>query len=460
MAGNDAVIADLLSSLFHRLEREGVQYCVLRDYEGLPQRFRNDVDFLTRPEDCQRFHDILVEVAAAHGWRLVKHVRKFGLWFHYFYPIKDWGEGRFILHVDLFSKVAWWGITYLSADEILQHRVRHGLFFVPSPNHEAATLLLKDFLHVGCIRNRYRGRIQWLIQPDPDILRSCLRTAVGGQVSDFMVDRIRLGQWDDIKSQRRAIQRALAWRSFKRAPLAQMRDFFLFVWERQRQYLAAPKGAFVVVVGPDGSGKTTVIREVMVLLDKLFTRTQRLAFNFHLLPYIDDVRKWLRGRQRKSFGREEISGGPVLTPYPTYRVMASLAYHTIGYLLGYLYLFIARRLGYLVIMERYVYDYFIQPRYQRAPKRLLKIVQAIVPQPDALIYLHGDPQLIHNRKPELPIVEIERQVKILRDLVLRSPNGHIVEIDAPVSVVARRVAHVICRTMESKRESTACDTRV
>ena len=451
MPSNDVVIADILISLFQRLEQEGVEYCVLRDYEGLPHTFRSDVDFLVRPEDRQRFHDIVVEVAAAHGWQLVKHIRKFALWFHYFYPAEHDDGDRFILHIDVFSTLSWWGMTYLSADDLLRERIRYNGFFISRPGDEATMLLLKDFLHVSSFRQRYRGRIQSLIEQDVDMLRTRLRKALGRRLSDFIVENAMLGQWDEIKARRRDVQWALARRSFRQAPLTQTADFLLFLWKRQRQYVI-PTGLFIVVLGSDGSGKTTVIGEVMPLVEKLFTRSRRLAFSFKTLPHISDLRNWIRSRQRKghSVDKESVSDGPLLEPYPPLRALASLAYHTVGYLLGYLYLFVTRRLGHLIVMERYVYDYFVQPRYQRLPKWMIRVVQAIVPRPDAVIYLHGAPQLIHERKPELPVEEVERQQVIFQDLLLQMSNGCVIDVSAPASAVTRQIAHVICRVMEQR----------
>ena len=153
---------------------------------------------------------------------------------------------------------------------------------------------MKDFLHVGCLREKYRARIQTLIEQDADRLQAFLQEAVGVRKSDFLVDSAVLGRWDEIEATRRDVQSALVWRTFRRAPLRQAKDSLLFLWKRQRQYLLSPTGLFIVVLGTDGSGKTTVIREVMPLVEKLFPGMRRLAFNFKLLPHIGDLRNWVR----------------------------------------------------------------------------------------------------------------------------------------------------------------------
>ncbi len=458
---NDAVIADILATLFRRLDEADVKYCVLRDYEGLAETYRNDVDFLVNPADRLMFQDILVDVAADGGWLLAKHVRKYALWFYYFYPAHSDGGGRFILHVDLFYTIAWKGITYLVSEDVLRERIRYDGFFVPRLGHEAAILLLKDLLHVGSVRVRYRGKIQSLVEQDIETLHACLQSSLGQGLSDFLVEGAIQGWWDEIESRRRAIQWAMAWRAFTRAPLVQMAKGLRFVWGHLRQPIMNPAGLFIVVLGSDGSGKTTVIHELMPLLEKLFARSRRLSFNFGMVPHIwGDLRDWIRTKRRGGHAAvgEMVGEGPRLTPFPTFRALAHLVYHTVGFLLGYPLLFVTRRRGELLIVERYLYDYFVQPSYAHIPRWLLRAMLRLLPKPDAVIYLHGDPRLIHDRKPELPVNEIERQEGILRDLLLQMSNGYMFDVSAPASAVARQAGRVICQIMERRDDAHSAST--
>ena len=453
MPDNDSEIADILAALFQSLNREGIKYCVLRDYEGLPQEFRSDIDFLVNAEDRLVFQSILTEITTQRGWHLVKHVRKYALWFFYFTPARPGGEGRFILHVDLFYTIAWKGFAYLQAQDITRERMSYKTFYIPRPCHEAAVLLLKDLLHVGCVRPKYRARIQSLIQQDADGLRSCLEPDFGRNLAHFLAEAAMQGKWDQIEARRRVLQWAMVWRAFTRAPMAQMVETWRWAWGHLRQPFSHSAGVFIVVLGSDGCGKTTVIYELMALLEKLFTRLRRLAFNFNTVPHIlGDLRDWRQKRRRKVHASPDliIREGPRLTPFPIWRALAHLAYHTVGFLLGYVLLFVAGWRGELIIVERYFYDYFVQPSYACIPRWLLKAILRLFPKPDAVIYLHGDPQLVHDRKPELPVNEIKRQQAIFTNLLAQMPNGLVIDASAPVSAIARQIAHLICQAMEQK----------
>ena len=455
MPDNDDAIADILMSFFEQLEDARIQYCVLRDYERLPESFRSDVDLLVRPEDMRTVHDILARIPPGHGWLLATRVHRPGLWQYFFYPgVNDDGAGRFILQLDIFCEISWKGIALLSSAAVLQRRVRYRSLFIPYEADEAAILLLKDLLSQGRIFPRYRARIPRLAAQRPGELCTTLEPIVGGRMADFLVERTLLRRWDELETQANTARWELVRRALTKLPLTQLARWMRFLWlGHLRDKMVGRTGLFVVVLGPDGSGKTTVMTEATSLVEKLFAQSRRLAFNFKMLPHVGDLRNWVRGRRQQADhlpGKTMLSEGPVQRPYPSFRVLASLAYHTVGYLLGYPYLFLTRRLGHLVVMERYVYDYFIQPRFRRLPRWMPEAVRDVVPRPDAVIYLHGDPQLIRSRKPELPVDEIERQQCTLHDLMSRTSSGHEFDVGAPVSSVARAVALAICRNLGQK----------
>lgn len=453
MRENQAVVADILATLFQRLEGAGVEYCVLRSYEGLPETFRSDVDFLVSLVDRTLFHDILTEIATERGWSLAKYVRRSDLWKYFFYPAGfDDKVGRFVLAIDLLFDFSWKGVVMLPSEVILRERIRYRGFLVPNPGDETAILLLKDLLSQGRVFPKHRFRIQTLIGQSPDAVCARIQPFLGRGLAEILVRQALAGQWEEIEAKRDAVRWAVARRAFLRAPLRQVAGWLSFVWGHVRRYVSSPTGLLIVVLGSDGSGKTTVIGETMALLEKLFARSRRLAFYFGTVPNLDALRSRLHSGMRGGrSGREEMmESGPHLAPFPASRALGSLVYHAVGYLLGYPYLFITRRLGHLLVMERYFYDYFVQPRYQHIPRWMLGVVRAIAPRPDAVIYLHGDPQLIHDRKPELPVDEIERQEGIFRDLLLQMPNGHVVDVGAPAPSVARQIGRVICRVLEER----------
>ena len=66
--------------------------------------------------------------------------------------------------------------------------------------------------------------------------------------------------------------------------------------------------------------------------------------------------------------------------------------------------------------DRYYYDFILDPKRAclSLPKWLVRMFEACVPTPDLIVCLGAEAEIIHNRKPELPLDEVERQVNELK----------------------------------------------
>jgi thymidylate kinase len=132
-----------------------------------------------------------------------------------------------------------------------------------------------------------------------------------------------------------------------------------------------------------------------------------------------------------------------------------------GFFLDYYvgYLLLIRRLlakSNLVIFDRYFHDVLVDPQRYRygAPKWFAEILSRLVPQPDLVIVLDADAELILGRKSELPREEIERQRLAYRELqfsgaktAFLKTNG---DVDKSVSVAAASVAEYMKRRFDDR----------
>ena len=175
----DYAVASILKALFQHLAEANIPYCVLRDYEGLPETFGNDLDILVERHYIGRFREILLNAVMERGWLLVKEIRKFAFWSYYFCPSRFEDSQRHVLQVDVFSPITWKGIALVSSEYILRERRLYKQFYVARPGHEAATTLLKDLLAQGQVLPKHQPRIRTLAERDPDGLSACIETPVG-----------------------------------------------------------------------------------------------------------------------------------------------------------------------------------------------------------------------------------------------------------------------------------------
>jgi thymidylate kinase len=196
-------------------------------------------------------------------------------------------------------------------------------------------------------------------------------------------------------------------------------------------------GHFVVLVGPDGVGKTAVARA-------LLAQHRGPAAYFHFLPP-------LRGPLLRSLG-------PVPTPPPK---AASGGWIVFGWIrllrntakcwLGYLRTVRpALQRSWLIIGDRWMYGYVVQPyalKFQ-GPEWFARAVMRLLPRPDLIVNLAAPPEVIRQRKQELTLSQIEQE--LLAWSSLRVANLRTFEATRPPRDIASEilVALASCRSPE------------
>ncbi len=155
---------------------------------------------------------------------------------------------------------------------------------------------------------------------------------------------------------------------------------------------ARPPGRFIVLVGPDGVGKTTL---AAALADALDGRT---AY-FHFRPLV-----WSPLLSRPPVGNppnpdKGSAGG--FAPLGWVRLARNVVRLWAGYLMR---VRPAVRRGTLVIGDRWAYGYLAQPHALKyyGPPWLARLAIRLLPGPDLVVSLTAPPALIRSRKDELP----------------------------------------------------------
>jgi energy-coupling factor transporter ATP-binding protein EcfA2 len=163
------------------------------------------------------------------------------------------------------------------------------------------------------------------------------------------------------------------------------------------------KGLFIAIMGPDGSGKTTIAKSLEETEAPFFRRVHYRHGRFKYLPDMSLPQPWrLRSDPPNALSNASI-------PMSTLHGIGSLLYRTIDYLIGHVKVCLTRARGELLIFDRYVFDYFIVSHCKNIPRTMLNFCSKIVPQPDIVFYVYADPDVVFQRKQEISIEEIKLQ---------------------------------------------------
>jgi hypothetical protein len=159
-------------------------------------------------------------------------------------------------------------------------------------------------------------------------------------------------------------------------------------------------GAFVVMVGPDGVGKTTVARE-------LIAAYEGSARYFHFRPAVFSELSTEPPLHQAAPPDKGPSGGSRVLGW--IRLLRSYAYFWLGHLAR---VRPAVRRGELVVGDRWAYGYLVQPRAMKyfGPRWLAEWAIRALPRPDLVANLRAPAAVVHTRKQELTLGEIDTEL--------------------------------------------------
>jgi thymidylate kinase len=181
--------------------------------------------------------------------------------------------------------------------------------------------------------------------------------------------------------------------------------------------------SFVVVVGPDGAGKSALAR---ALVERHAGAARQLHWRPEVLPRIGSL-----------VGR---AGGDPAEPHadpPRPRAVSTvfLLYYWLDFFLGWwIVIRPAVDRGELVVMERGWYDFAVDPRRYRlnVSPRLVRLLGRLLPSPGVVLVLDADERTLLERKRELPADELARQRGAWREMRFRRSTRAIV-VDASMA---------------------------
>ena len=203
-------------------------------------------------------------------------------------------------------------------------------------------------------------------------------------------------------------------------------------------------GLFAVILGPDGSGKSTVVQQLLQQSDDFYNGSWCFHWRPGLLPQ--------PGRQAK----QQTSAPPPPPNEFAYGSVVSLlryCYFLLDFILGYwLRIYPRRKRGQLIIGERWYFDVLINPqRYGfRLPAWLLRFGGHMIPSPDLTVLLKADPSAIYARKPELTVEQITTQIAAMRGILPANPRGAEIATDVPLDESVAAVLALLRETSQRR----------
>ena len=392
-----------MSAACAALEAAGIRWCVLR---GDPTSPRGDLDLLIHPDDAMAARGILAGV----GFARLRDRRG--------QPGRSWAAGpgaagrweRIDFRIELeFGRHR----LTLDRDRVLDRTIVVDGIRRPGVHDEFWTLLFHSVLDAEACGSDHSARLLELAErvlaggnPPPPV-----RPAPSSVVLDRIVAHARIGAWTEVAGlvsglaagarmgRRSDGRRAVAWAAKRVARLGTILG------------RGDPSGFSVAILGPDGVGKTTICREV--------------------------GRTYLRPIVQVSVGRKLSSHRVWGRVAPPVRRAARFA----ALLETYGRAWAGRRRGRVVLWDRHPDD----PAVRDARVRSRRWAGGLAPDPDFVIVLDAPADVVHGRKDERSVADIEVLRRAYRALAARTPASEVIDASGDLASVVDAVLAAMWR---------------
>ena len=385
------------------LEGSRIRWCVLR---GDPTTLRGDLDLLIHPDDAVAARTIL----AGTGFARLRDRRG--------QPGRSWAAGPGAAgqweRIDFRTELDFGrhGLR-LDRDHVLAGAIVVDGIRRPGEHDEFWTLLFHSVLDAEACGSDHTARLHELAErvfaagnPQPPV-----RPPLSSAVLDRVVAHARIGAWADVTGlvlglaagartgRRPDRRRATAWAAKRLGRLATILN------------RGDPSGFSVAVLGPDGVGKTTICREV--------------------------GRTYLRPVVQVSVGRK-------LTSHPVWGRVAPpvrRAARFAALLETYGRAWAGRRRGRVVLWDRHPDD----PAVRDARVRSRRWAGGLAPDPDLVLVLDAPADVVHRRKDERSVADIETLRRAYSGLVARTPAAEVIDASGDLASVLDAVLAAMWR---------------
>jgi thymidylate kinase len=383
---------DFIRTLFAVFERTGVRYCVLHGWEELPWTVSSDLDLVIHPEDFSKLAVVFGELTGA-GYKWIQCRYYAGCSYRFDFA---WFEGQkfHVVGVDCIFEYRYAGLILRSGEDLLKDRRQHNGFWIASTENVLAYLLMKKSLKAEISEAQLRELHQLSAEigavRSQAIAEELFGSETGARIVAALADH-------SLPAMLPKLREHLSHTLLSKNPWSFVRyriEDKLRLIKRWFQ----PTGLFLVVLGPDGVGKSTVLAPVAENLREAF----RSVHFFHYRAIFGERSNAIVANPHGKTPR-----GPVLS---TVRVLLLVLQFWASYLV-----IVRPKLGRsgLIVFDRYFHDLLVdQRRYRYAgPQWLLRVLLKIVPQPDFMLVLDADESVILSRKQEVS----PEQLRILRN---------------------------------------------
>lgn len=439
--------AEIFREITRELDQLGIEYALLHPGNTHELDFSSDIDIVLDRPPPLALEPIILKLANQGKAQLVQRLH-YDAPHGYYYVLRILtSSGHTYLQLDCLYDPYGINRYHLSSTQLLRNRVPFGDYHRIAANNEAEYLIIKRSLKRNAAPENIKDLFEIIHSSSADSLER-LRYWLGADSANQVLMHCKEGDFNHaarlIRSSGRHIEK-----TFRRNHPIKSAARLLWNFYRNIARFFRPTGFFVVLIGPDGCGKSTISDGLRQHMQRAFRSTWRFHWRPKLLPKLRNSK-----RSDQTQGTVPDSAPPTeKSKYSGFVSLARYIYYWLDFVAGYWLIIYPRKArSTLIVGERYFPDILVHPeRYGfSVPKWIVRATGAMVPKPDLLIFLTGDPQSIHNRKPELPVDVIADQLRKYATEITNWGDHLPVNTCQPVNTVLEQLENRISQSLQNK----------
>jgi hypothetical protein len=427
-----------IAALFRLLDKLGLRYCLLGAPDPGTGESPSVVELTVHPEDRKIWPSLILQLRGEGYFPIQCVPLAANDSKHDFATSMDFNARFFSVIVrEIFPSGH---LICGDADAIFIRRKKQGILWVLDEADEFCYLLSKICLE-GKIGTRDVNRLTELAKVlGPSVTERVASGFFGKRAKQAIKDACQDGQWDKARQQvGKQLLRAKFWHS----PFDYWKYCLLQLRCTLRRWLH-PSGVLIVILGPDGAGKSTTTHKISQFFGPLFTGHRTIMWRPQVLMPSPKI--------------EVPSFDPPHTkpPHGVLRSVIKLFGVVADYWVAYptlMWSLLSRRS--LITIDRDLHDILVdQVRYRYGgPVWFLRIAVALTPWPNPVyLILDAEESVILNRKNEVAPGELRRQRKAYAELAAKLPNSSVIRTDRSVEATISAIAKTLLTYMANRYE--------
>ena len=124
----------------------------------------------------------------------------------------------------MFAGARWHGIEFLSGEDVVRKRSRHGMTWKPNAAHQVIITVIHHLLYNNELPKKYQAEVAALSRQNIGEINSALTKYIGASCARIITDALRYERWEFFnKKSSLLVKRHLFLRSICLAPVKRLR---------------------------------------------------------------------------------------------------------------------------------------------------------------------------------------------------------------------------------------------